>query len=203
MVRYEFPGHGDRFNEELIRSAVELADEAFTSLKDVLQGDYVLFGNSMGSLIGYLLLHKLQEAKHPFPKHFFAASRKCPASYITNHGSNELSKTEFWEMIDAYGGPKKLMQNEELKELYEPILRADYHILESYEHRQRPSLPLQASIFYGVHDRYSMEDLLSWQTHFDSSINFTPFDGDHFFVYQQPEQVLKAMLATLSDSLKV
>jgi surfactin synthase thioesterase subunit len=187
---YEFPGHGDRFNEDLLHDAHQLADDAFKILRSDLQGKYILFGNSMGSLVAYLLLHRIEEAGVTRPLHFLAPSRKSPASNPSVLRNEPLSGEAFWQMIREYGGPDALMENAELKELYEPILRADYNILETYQHEFRPKLKVSATILYGADDRYSLEKLQGWTNHFQDAPAFRGMKGGHFFVYEQPHSVL-------------
>jgi surfactin synthase thioesterase subunit len=198
MTVYEFPGRGDRFNEPLLDDALALAGEACKTLDEFLHGEYVVFGNSMGSLVAYLLLHRLQEDNRVLPVHFFAAARKCPASYSAFKRDEPLSDEEFWQMVADYGGPASLIRNAELRELYGPILRADYSVLQTYAHAELPVLSVPATILYGKEDRYSRADLQSWRRHFEQEPVLQAFDGGHFFVYEQPQQVLELITHSLA-----
>jgi len=196
-VYYELPGHGDRYQDTLLTDANLIAKDAYDQLRTYMKEDYILFGNSMGSLISYLVLHKIVENGLLLPLHFFVASRKCPASYIRVNRDQLLSDLEFWQIIREYNGPTALIENEELRALYEPILRADHQLLESYDHIEKPGLDVPATALYGRQDRYSFKEMESWKQHFNSEVDILGFDGGHFFVYEQPKEVMTAVTSKI------
>lgn len=200
MVAYDFPGHGDRFNEPLLHTAEELVEDAYNALADKFEGEYVLFGNSMGTLPAYLLMHRLIKARLPLPVHFFGSARRSPASYRPQHRDKPLSDADFWKRIEDFGGPATLHSNPELRELYEPILRADYDILDGYDHESGlPPLPVAATILYGSGDRYTYEELTPWKLLFSLPVELIGLKGGHFFVYEQPESVLECIRKSLDE----
>ncbi|MCP4121627.1 MAG: thioesterase [Bacteroidetes bacterium] len=197
-VYYDLPGHGDRYHEPLIHDVGLILDDIWDRISHELTGDYVLFGNSMGSLLAYLLLHRIEEANLQPPLHFFAASRMCPASYPVVIRKTDMTHEEFWEMIREYGGASDFIDNVEFRSMFEPILRADYGILESYIHLGKRVLDIPATLMFGARDRYSPEDRQTWSTHFCKPVNYQVFDSGHFFVYENPVGVLEVMRTALS-----
>jgi len=171
-VYYELPGHGDRFNEPLLNNVGDVLEDVWSQIEHELTGDYILFGNSMGSLIAYMLLHRIEQKKLNSPRHFFAASRMCPASYPVVIRKTDLTHEEFWEMIREYGGASDFIDNVEFRSMFEPILRAC--------------------------DRYSQKDQRTWSQHFAQPVSYHLFDAGHFFVYENPVGVLEVIQSTLS-----
>lgn len=191
-IYLELPGRGDRFSEPLLCSTEAMVDDLFQQVKSYLNEPYILVGKSMGALHTYLLLHQIAEAALPLPVHVFLGSRKCPDSYHHHVKIADLSSAEFWKGVQAYGGcPPALLQHKELMELYEPILRADFQSLESYQHQNRRPLAVSATIMVGKEDQIKLEDTRTWVNHFDGEVDFMELLGGHFFMHEQAYTISK------------
>jgi surfactin synthase thioesterase subunit len=198
-VYYDHPGHGERFSETLLSDIHQIAHETFESNKEKFTGDFAFFGVSMGTLVSFIVAQKLMAENLSMPKHFFAASRKCPASHRTHPKAAHLDSDDFWRVIANYGGcPPALIEHVELREVYEPIIRADFKALEDYEHLNYPKLKVPATILFGKEDHFKKEELLSWQNHFQDTIEIIDFEGGHFFCYEQAENVMQIVKNRLS-----
>lgn len=191
----ELPGRGDRFTEPLLDEMGAIVEDLFRQVSSQVAEPYVLVGKSMGALTGYLLMHRLMEAGLPLPVHVIFGSRKCPASYGEHVRIAHTDSKTFWKGVEAYGGcPPALLQHEELKELYEPILRADFKALENYVHAERPLLPVSATIWTGAEDAISEEVTYGWRQHFGGEVTFATLPGGHFFMYEQVDKVSERIL---------
>jgi surfactin synthase thioesterase subunit len=194
----DYPGHGERFGESLLSDIHLIANETFEKHKNEFSGEYAFFGVSMGTLVSYLITQKLRTENKPLPKHFIAASRKCPDSHRNHPKSTHLESDEFWQNIAKYGGcPPGLIEHEELRALYEPIIRADFKALENYQHIESTKFDVPATILFGKKDRLNEQDLEHWQNHFEEKIEIIAFDGGHFFCYEQPENVMEIIKKTI------
>jgi hypothetical protein len=133
-VAFELPGRSDRFGEPLLNDMHAITEDIFGQIKNELNDDYFFVGISMGSLIAYLLCHKIKANNLPLPKYLFLASRLSPDSYFDEPTIMNTSSEEFWNVVIKYDGvPQALVEHKELRELYEPILRADFEALEKLE----------------------------------------------------------------------
>jgi surfactin synthase thioesterase subunit len=191
----EIPGRGDRFSEALLFEMDAITDDLFRQILPHLSMPYVLIGKSMGALKGFLLLHRLHQHGLPLPIHVFFGSRKCPASYADHIRIAHLNSAEFWKGVESYGGlPAMLLEHQELKELYEPILRADFSALEQYQYRDLPPLPVSATIMTGKTDGITLESTKGWSRHFDGEVDYLELSGGHFFMHEQA-YTISAMIA--------
>jgi len=198
-IYYDHPGHGERFSETLLSDIHLMANETFESNKEKFTGDFAFFGVSMGTLVSYIIAQKLLAENMPMPKHFFAASRKCPASHKGYPKSAHLESDDFWQIIAKYGGsPPALIEHIELRAVYEPIIRADFKALEDYDHLDAPKLNVPATILFGREDRYNKQEMMSWQNHFEPPIEIFDFEGGHFFCYDQAENIIEIVKSRLS-----
>jgi len=199
-VSLEIPGRGDRFSEPLLSNMEDISSDLFQQALPHLVQPYVLVGKSMGALMGYLLLHRIAQAGKPMPVHVFFGSRKCPASYSQHIKIAHLDSAGFWKGVESYGGlPQLLLEHQELKELYEPILRADFTALEQYQHVSRPPLPVSATIMTGKTDSISLESTHGWSDHFSGEVDFLELPGGHFFMHEQAYTISAMIAERLSE----
>jgi surfactin synthase thioesterase subunit len=106
--------------------------------------------------------------------------------------SSLLPSAEFWEYVLKYGGcPPQLTEHKELREFYEPILRADFAAAEDHivHFTPRPPLDIPAGIYYGENDERNFveTDATGWQPYFSNTIEYKKFPGEHFFLYDDPQ----------------
>lgn len=190
----EIPGRGDRFSEPLLDNMEAIVEDLFSQISSQLKAPYLLVGKSMGALKGYLLMHRLLKEGLPLPEHVFLGSRKCPASYVNHVRIAHTDSGTFWKGVEGYGGcPPALLQHEELRELYEPILRADFIALENYIHTPQPALPVNASIMTGKADSISLESTHGWSNHFSGQVEYLSLSGGHFFMHEQAYTISRMM----------
>jgi surfactin synthase thioesterase subunit len=189
-IALELPGRGDRFGEKLLNSMEEMAEDIYGQMLTHINEPYILVGKSMGALLVYLVMVKLKEKYLRLPSYVFLGSRKCPASYHNDDPIFNKSTPEFWEGVKVYGGlPEALLNHDELKELFEPILRADFCALETYRHGEEVKFNIPATVMYGRQDRVTAEELGSWQQYFVPPIDIFAFASGHFFMYDQAEEI--------------
>lgn len=203
-IAVELQGRSDRFNEPLQNNIHTITDDIFNQIKNELDEDYFLVGVSMGALIAYLLSHKINENNLPLPKHMFLASRLAPDAYLNEPIIKNISSEAFWKVVIKYNGvPTSLVEHKELREFYEPILRADFEALEAYNQspQQKELLPIVTTILLGKDDtrNITLNTAKSWNNHFSKEIFYKEFDGGHFFVYEN-EDVAKYIKEMLSAS---
>lgn len=189
----EISGRGSRAREPLMRNVEEIARDLLDKIRsDISEGDYALFGHSMGSLLAYLLCRKIAEEGLPLPKILFCSGHGAPSvkkiDPLKEQGKHTLSPIKFWEYIDSLGAlPPEVKGHKELMDYFEPILRADIQALESFNYRQasRP-LDVPIAVFYGVDDRDTpLHSLLPWQIESRLTVSFFPFSGGHFGLFEQ------------------
>ena len=193
-IAIELTGRSDRFNEPLLNDIHAIVDDVFQQIKNEIQEEYFFVGVSMGTLIAYLLCHKLKENNLPLPKHLFLASRLSPDAYFNEPTILNTTSEAFWKVVIQYNGvPQSLIDHKELREFYEPILRADFEALDKYNHShiEQEKLNIHTSILIGKEDtkNINLETAQGWQDHFSTKVEFVEFDGGHFFLYENKKVV--------------
>ena len=199
VYNFELPGRGDRFSEPLINNIFDAADDIYGQINDLLNDNYFFLGNSMGGMIALLILNRLRNENATLPRHLFLASRKSPDAYTNLESISNVDSDAFWQIVDRYGGiPEALKQSGELKELYEPIIRADFEALENYGTIEMEALPINVTIMNGLKDEMiKSEELQTWNKYFSKKMEYLEFDGGHFFLFEEMENVLPIILSKL------
>ena len=168
----------------MINNIEDLVLDIFSQIKNNLDAPYAFLGVSMGALLSYLLCEKMQDEGLKLPQHLFLFSRRCPYSYQNYQKIAHCPSEEFWNGIIQYGGcPQALIDHPELKEIFEPILRNDFKLLENYQPKENPNkIDVSATVLYGLADRISSEEAQSWSKLFEKSTQVISFEGAHFFM---------------------
>lgn len=189
LVTLELPGRGRRFTEPLLDSTKAQVQDLMAQITPQLRQPYAIYGHSMGSLLTYLLTIELLKAQYPAPAHLFVSGRGAPhfgPSYIRHR----LPSADFWKEIEELGGsPREVMENKDLRDLVEPILRADFKALETYTHLTTMALPVPLTTFYGEDDKPTLEEMEAWKDYTAREMQLKPFPGGHFFINERPDDV--------------
>ncbi|HEX2926639.1 MAG TPA: thioesterase domain-containing protein, partial [Ruminiclostridium sp.] len=169
---------------------------------DIDDRKYAFFGHSMGSLLVYELVYKILENGLPMPIHLFLSGRYPPNVRDNGKIIHKLSDVNFKNAIREFGGtPEEVLENPELWDIFSPILRADYKILENYIYEPKPfKLYCDISILYGKSDKeVEQYDLSKWQDFTIGKCQVYKFDGGHFFIHEKMEKVISLIKSTLEN----
>ncbi|MFF2089445.1 thioesterase II family protein [Paenibacillus sp. NPDC058174] len=194
LVPAELSGRGSRMDEPFYRDVEEAVQDLLPFvLKTALKSDaYALFGHSMGSLLGYELLHALLEEGLPLPSAVFLSARGAPhCEKKEARRIHLLPDDEFLEELKGMGGMSdELFRHQELLDLFMPILRADFKLVCEYEHRMRPPLPLRLTILSGKDDGCVAGPLREWEGYATGGCELAMFEGGHFFLHERESDVV-------------
>lgn len=200
----ELPGRGRRTQEPLSFSMEALAGDVFAQLRPHLErGRYALFGHSMGAALAYLCLHRIKAAGLPYPEAVFLSGKRAP-SFVERKARHLLPRDEFVDVLRDLGGcPPELLQEKELLDYFEPILRADFQAVETWEPLKQPPLPVPLVVFRGLDDEVSRDEALAWKQETSAGFQLHEFDGDHFFIQRHWPKIARLIetglgLATVS-----
>lgn len=194
MNTVELAGRGRRIYDPLYDSIEEAVDDVYKMLNPQLSGGpFCFFGHSLGGIIAYELAQKIRDIGQPPPKHLFFSGRGAPhvpddASPIHNLPEEDFKK----EIIELGGTPKEFFQHPELLDMLLPMLRSDFKIAENY--RPKPEIkPFDhdITVFIGSEEDVTAEQMHGWKDHTSGICTLHYFKGDHFFINDEPEKVVK------------
>lgn len=182
----ELPGRGRRMHDALLYTLEALSDDILDQVTAVgVDMPYAFFGHSMGGLLAWLVTHRLCELGLATPQVLFISGCRAPACIPSNRARDQLPRADFYTLLDQLGGiPKAVMADSALMALFEPILRADFHAVDHYQHRVRSPLNLPIIVFAGMDDpEVGPEAIEAWRQETQDAFIIHRFAGDHFFFH--------------------
>jgi len=147
---------------------------------------FSFFGHSMGALICFEVARTLAQQRLPQPQWVFV-SGSVPPHRLQPESLHTLPTQDFIEIVSRrYSGfPPAVLENQQLLELFTPILRADFELIERYRYMESPPLVQKIAAFGGRRDDLvSALELEHWRdlTARSESFRIKLFDGGHFFL---------------------
>lgn len=197
----ELAGRGARFNEPLIDSIENTVEDIYSLIKTTLDPNvpYALLGYSMGSLITYELYYKIKQLGHQSPVHIFFCAKEAPNIPVKDKWIHKLDDNELIKEIMPLGGiSEEVLKNREILELYIPIIRADYKVVETYKFNQREMLiDCDITVINGKNDYTHINHIYEWEKMTKGKCTFDFFDGGHFFINNYNNQLAEIVSKTL------
>lgn len=181
----ELPGRGAQSRAELIKDARQLTFLLFSQWISHLnlRRPYIIYGHSMGGLLAYLLCQHISALGLHSPKHLIISGRESPSCTHSKRKLFSLPSHMFWSEVEKLGGTaQEILQDEELKTFFEPVLRSDFEVVESYRHDEIAPLNVPLSIFYGSEES-TLDKMNSWKKETTKEVMIQELLGNHFFIY--------------------
>lgn len=196
----EMAGRGSRDAVPFNTNFNETVDDLYEMIKDKIEYPYAIFGHSMGCWLAYELYQKIISMGHKEPVHIFLSGNAAPHVKKYEKLSQDLSDAEFKEEILKLGGTRKeVFANKQLFNVYLPILRADYRVLESYQYKGKRQINCNVTVFSGTNDEFSQEDIKTWEDYTHYFFSVYTFEGGHFFINEKTQEVVKVINNILVD----
>lgn len=186
VINLEYPGRGVRNSESFLKDIDAIVNDIFIKIIDEIGKEpYMIYGHSMGALVGYLVCQKIEESGIRPPLKLIVSGKNAP-SIKNERVLSHLPDPLFWEEVIKIGGiPNELQSHHELIKFYIPILRADFEVFESYTHVKKKKLALPIDVFYGTEEEISENEVKEWENETTEEVVVKPLKGNHFFIYNQ------------------
>lgn len=206
LIPLELKGRGKRIFEPFYINFQEAVEDVYSIIRsEVDNSRYALYGHSMGSVLVYEVLKKIRENHLPSPINVFFSGR-YPPHIEKNYNLHALSDQEFRKVVMGYGGtPREVFDEKELLDLFVPIIRADFKMLEQREHVPDDNrYDFDITVFGGTKDSIvHLEELAQWRKYTHKNCAIYTFNGGHFFINELTEEVVNIVnqiLCSYSDT---
>ena len=189
VITLDYPGRGAKIDEPFATSIENLITHLLPETLSLIAKypNYILYGHSMGALVAYLMTHKIVELSQTLPQKLVVSGYKGPLYKRANRLS-KLPEHQFWERLNELGGmPNTLNDYPELKELFLPILKADFTLLENYEPQPKNKLSIPIDVFYGDQENITAKEIISWELESTVRVTVEKFQGNHFFIFNNAQ----------------
>lgn len=196
----EFPGRGMRMNESPETNALQLAAATAETIRPLLDRPFAFFGHSMGALLAFEISVLLKKQWGISPRHLFASAHPAPQDPRTKPVFYNLPESELMEELRRLNGtPVEVLENPELRNLFLPLIRADFSVVQTYVY-QGGVLDCPVSAFGGLSDPETTKDsLMRWKDVTTGPFNITMFAGEHFFL----NTATRLVCQTISSQLRL
>jgi surfactin synthase thioesterase subunit len=189
-VAFDLPGRGKRMSEPLLGNIDRVIDDMLNQVRSRLAVPYAFYGHSMGSLIGYLLVKRIIAEGLSQPVYLFFSGRGCPSSPAIKEKYHALPRKDFLDRLRLLGGcPDEMLDNREALEFFEPILRADFKVVETYQYTQSAPFHIPIHVMYGDEEDLSAESVDLWKKETRMPVITSCFSGNHFFIYRHAREI--------------
>ncbi|MBB5937716.1 thioesterase II family protein [Streptomyces zagrosensis] len=203
----QYPGRQDRRREPFRDSIEELAAETAELLSEWGADDantqvpIVLLGNSMGALVAFEVAHRL-EAAGSAPLALFACGRVAP-TLLKDQSTHLKSDDAFLREMALLGGlGSELLQDEEIRDLVLPPMRADYRLAETYSCAPEMQLTAPIQVHIGNADpKVNEAEATLWKQSTTGDFTMTTHDGGHFFFTDNGDRLIDAVNSCVHDAL--
>lgn len=196
VIKLEYAGHGIRHKEPFYNDFEDLSNDLYEKIKKYYcNGDYALFGYSMGAIALVEVLRRIidqNEIKCPVQV-FLAAHEPHSKEELIGYKDDELDEWVKSRTISFGAVPEKLINNNSFWRLYLPLYRADYALIGKYQFEKlslKTSIP--ATVFYSETDTPRIE-MESWKHYFVGDCAFFRYEGTHFFIQEHHEEMAKTI----------
>jgi surfactin synthase thioesterase subunit len=202
IVAIDLPGHGRRMGKPLLTNIDAMAEYVLHHIQDDLSEPYAIYGHSMGAIIAYVLSQKLRKKKLGMPIHLFVSGRQGPPVVSKEKDWHLLPKKEFIQKVMTYGGiPEEVAEEEDLMDLFVPILRADFQAVSDYKYEEAAPLDLPITVMIGLDEDITYEEALQWQNATTRKIAIKQFPGGHFFIFDHLPEIGNMISRTLAKAI--
>lgn len=201
VVTIELPGRGKRMNEKIIIDREEAIEDQLNEVVKRRKNDteFVIYGHSMGAMLGFELVSKLEFQNDP-PVNLVVSGNPGPGISREVVRSN-LNKENFIIALRELGGiPEAVYENIELFDFFEPILRADFKIVEQGEGTTSKVINTPIYSIMGQDEKF-IEEISNWQNFTSNKFKFDIFSGNHFFINSNPEALAIFITNAYNDTL--
>lgn len=202
LVFVEYAGRGKRFLESQYHTMSELIGDIFIKMRNVFEFEkYAFFGHSMGADIACYLTDDIINKKMPEPMHMFLSSRTPPNAdkKIKYHVLNDDDLIV--ELLNLSKSNRDFLENDELSQIFLPILRNDFRLIETVDDHGSFKFNCDLSILYGDEEDLCLDSLLKWKEYTNGKCDVEKFEGDHFYLFNNCKKISNIIKSKLIEGV--
>ena len=197
----EYPGRGRRIRHTLSDNVTELARELADNIYRCFSDkEFVLFGHSMGALVGLQACRVLQARRNQIIPRLLVVSA-CEPPHVERKRKvlHLLSDEELIdELIQMNGevGDADILRT--LIRINMTMIRSDLKAGETYRFWESEPIGCRISVYSGRFDEVVRGEVLAeWSKLTDKDTSFSEFDGGHFYMFEQSSNFLTTLVENI------
>ena len=199
------PGRGRRIGEPAQRSLSTMADAICRELLPLTDRPFAFYGHCMGSILMYEVAVRLRDRHGREPVRLFVGGAMAPHLYQSAllHEQPEPKFLDVLELLD-FTGTRALLEDEEMRGLLLPTLRADFEAVATYsrDFSRRAPLPCPITGFAAQRDLFAApSSMTSWREYSTQPFALYLLDVHHYFVETHKAYLARTVAAEVAQDL--
>jgi medium-chain acyl-[acyl-carrier-protein] hydrolase len=197
------PGRESRLRETPLTDMFAVVDELAPIVANTLHVPTMIFGYSLGALIGYEVAARLSATHGPELAALAVGGANAPHVARIAAPLSNLDDGDFVAALRALQGtPVEVLEHPELLALLLPALRADFRLLDTYHPRDCEPLGIPIITYSGSADaELTVAGVARWAELTKGRTTHRTFPGGHFFLTERPDVIVAAVSADLARTL--
>ncbi len=203
IMAVQLPGRENRLREPCVHDMDEIMEKLGPEIEACLDLPFVFFGHSLGSLVAYELLRRLEDRGRQRAELFIASGGLAPHTCIAPAEPLRLTPDQILQDLRRISPTHGALFNDrEVLTLMLPMLQADFEIYANYQYRERAPLRTPVVAIRGAADTYiTYQSQLEWKQHTDRQFAFHTIPGTHLFMVDSPRALLALVNVYLTPIL--
>ncbi|MDF3338147.1 thioesterase domain-containing protein [Mycolicibacterium septicum] len=185
----QYPQRGDRLSHPAAATVGDLAKDLFDAADWAGIGSIRLFGHCMGAVVAFEFA-RIAERNGVAIDSLWVSASEAPSAVAAAPALPMAESEILAEMVDLGGTDEALLADEDFVELLLMAVRADYAAFNRYSCAADVTISSDIYALGGDRDHRISEDMLRrWESHTTGAFTCSIFDGAHFYLNTQLEDV--------------
>jgi len=191
LVAIRTPGRESRFAEMPYTDWTALAADTLEALRPLLDIPFVFFGHSFGGMLAHEVESVLHDRERAMMRTLIVSGCRNPSEKPQHRAPFDAPSETLWAWLaDIDGTPAEVLENQQLRALAEPSLRADLELADTWT-SAAPAVARPIVTFGGSEDRIvSRKQIEGWRNFTAGAYRHVQFSGGHFFIHSLEAQVV-------------
>jgi len=195
VIAIELPGRGKRIHENLLKDFGCAAEDIYNQITSNLNTKpFLIYGHSMGAYIGLRVSIMLQNIGKA-PGYLIVSGNAGPGSEVNKHDKSYLlQEGDFIKRLISLGGiPEEIINDKEVFRFFEPIIRADFELIEKNSLVEFASIKCPIYALMGSREKH-VSKISNWSRFTESNFEFEILEGGHFFIHQHATRIAAVLM---------
>lgn len=197
VVPVPLPGRESRAREPRFTQLNALVRALDEELDDLLDHPYLVYGHSMGALVGYALALRRQARGATLPRALLLGAHRAPHLPAPHIAAVDAPDAELATALAGLGGlPPLLLDHPEWLRALLPVVRDDLRVCADVDSVRPGAIRVPLHLFAGEGDALvRVAEVVAWRRFAGRGFEVRTVPGGHFFLRSQEEALLDEVAA--------